>query len=259
MAIADSVAPRFEMGRVLNRTFSVIGKNIAAFTLMALLPGASLAALSSGNAFEDSVGLPTLPDLDTLALLALGFLLYLASVLILQAGVVYGAIASLNGKQASLADCLATGLRSFVPLFFVMLLAMLGMLAGAILLLVPGLILAVMWTVVAPACVVERTGVFGAFRRSRELTRGYRWPIFGLYVAFFVLMIIISAVFTALIGIGMLAATSPTIPSILAMAGNMVSTMITSIISSTFAAAIYYELRQLKEGIGPEALASVFD
>ena len=79
---------------------------------------------------------------------------------------------------------------------------MLGIFGGAILLLVPGLILAVMWSVVAPACVVERTGVFGAFSRSQELTRGYRWPIFGLYVAFFVLMIIISAVFGVLIGIG---------------------------------------------------------
>jgi hypothetical protein len=35
--------------------------------------------------------------------------------------------------------------------------------------------------------------------------------------------------------------------------------MINSIFLSTLVASVYYELRQLKEGIGPEALASVFD
>ncbi len=260
MAIADTVAPRFEMGRVLKRTFSVISDNLATFALLSLVPGASVAALSAGdNVFEDSAGLPTLPDLNTILLLALGGLFYLASAVILQAGVVHGAIASLNGRRASIGDCLATGLRNLVPLFVIGILTMLGIFAGAILLLVPGIMLAVMWTVVAPACVVERTGVFGAFGRSRDLTRGYRWPIFGLYVAFVILMIIISVVFGALAGIGNLATTSTTITPIVAMVSDFVSTMITSIISSTFAASIYYELRQLKEGIGPEALASVFD
>jgi hypothetical protein len=45
----------------------------------------------------------------------------------------------------------------------------------------------------------------------------------------------------------------------LATSIDVIGTMITSIIGSTFVAAIYYELRQIKEGIGPEALASVFD
>jgi hypothetical protein len=116
-----------------------------------------------------------------------------------------------------------------------------------------------MWSVVGPACVVEHTGVFGAFSRSRELTLGYRWPIFGLYVAFFVLLIIVSAAFGVLVGIGALAGSPAISLPIVEIGSSTVSTMITSIIGSTFAAAIYYELRQLKEGIGPEALASVFD
>jgi hypothetical protein len=31
------------------------------------------------------------------------------------------------------------------------------------------------------------------------------------------------------------------------------------IVGSAFSASVYYELREIKEGIGPEALASVFD
>lgn len=256
MVVADSAAARFDMGRIAKRTFSVIGDNIATFAVLSLLPSVLLAALIwGGGTLEDGDGLPTLPDLNTGLLLFLGGILYVASGVILQAAVVHGAVASLNSKHASLADCLATGLRNVVALFTITLLVMLGVFAGLILLLVPGIMLAVMWSVVGPACVVERTGSVGAFGRSRELTRGYRWPIFGLYLAFFVLMIVISLVFEGLNGIGALAGSA----TIMEIGSGTVSTMITSIIGSTFSAAIYYELRQIKEGIGPEALASVFD
>ncbi len=260
MAVAYSAAPRFEMGRVAKRTFSVVSDNLATFALLSLMPSVVLAALSlGGNLFEDSAGQPTLPDLDVLAWFALGGLVYLASGVILQAAVVHGAVVSLNGRRASFADCLSTGLKNLVPLVLIGLLMLFGIFAGMILLIVPGIMLLVMWSVAAPACVVERTGVFGALSRSRELTRGHRWAIFGLYVAVIILMIIISVVFEGLTGIGTLTEVAATAPSIVEIVGGMVSTMITSIIGSTFAASMYYELRQIKEGIGPEALAAVFD
>src|SRR5687768_6013879 len=162
MAIAYSAAPRFEIGRVVKRTFSVILDNIVAFALLSLVPSLLLAAMGLwGNLFEDSAGQPTLPDLNTLAWFALAGLAYLASGVVLQAAVVHGAVASLNGKRASIADCLSTGLRNLMPLFLIGLLMVLGIFAGSILLIVPGIMLLVMWSVVAPACVVERTGVFG--------------------------------------------------------------------------------------------------
>jgi hypothetical protein len=52
------------------------------------------------------------------------------------------------------------------------------------------------------------------------------------------------------------AAAVNTWPVILASA---LAQMINAILSAAGTASIYYELRQIKEGIGPEALASVFD
>ena len=52
------------------------------------------------------------------------------------------------------------------------------------------------------------------------------------------------------------AAAANTWPVILASA---LAQMINAILSAAGTASIYYELRQIKEGIGPEALASVFD
>jgi lipid-A-disaccharide synthase-like uncharacterized protein len=60
----------------------------------------------------------------------------------------------------------------FWPLVAVSILFGIGVGIGFVLLIVPGLILLVIWSVVAPVTVLERPGVFAAFGRSRELVRG---------------------------------------------------------------------------------------
>jgi hypothetical protein len=48
-------------------------------------------------------------------------------------------------------------------------LAVLGVTAGFALLVVPGLVLLTFWSMIVPAVVLERAGVFRAFRRSSQL------------------------------------------------------------------------------------------
>ncbi len=62
------------------------------------------------------------------------------------------------------------------------LLAALGVMIGLVLLIVPGLVLLTWWSVLIPAIVLERVGVFEAFGRSRELVRGNGWNVFGVIV-----------------------------------------------------------------------------
>lgn len=87
-------------------------------------------------------------------------------------------------------------LRSVEPVFWqllaVSLLFGLGVGVGFVFLIVPGLILMVMWAVVAPVTLLERPGIFAAFRRSRELVRGNGWNVFGVYVLVFVAVAIVS-------------------------------------------------------------------
>jgi hypothetical protein len=64
-----------------------------------------------------------------------------------------------------------------LPLIAVSILAGLGIGIGFLLLIVPGLILLTIWSVAAPVLVIERPGVLRAFGRSRELVRGYGWPV----------------------------------------------------------------------------------
>jgi hypothetical protein len=80
----------------------------------------------------------------------------------------------------------------FWPLVAVSILAGLGIAIGFVLLIVPGLILMVIWSVVAPVIVLERPGVFAAFGRSRELVRGNGWNVFSVIILVFLAVVVVS-------------------------------------------------------------------
>src|SRR5258708_17090641 len=74
----------------------------------------------------------------------------------------------------------------------------LAVMFASMLFIVPGLILYMMWSVATPACVVERLGPFRSMARSRALTKGHRWKIFGLLLLTLIPGVIIGAVIGAL-------------------------------------------------------------
>ena len=91
----------------------------------------------------------------------------------------------------------------FWPLVAVSILFGIGVAIGFVLLIVPGLILIVIWCVVAPVTVLERPGVFAAFGRSRAIVRGNGWNVFGVIVMVFVTVFVVSiAVGLAASGLG---------------------------------------------------------
>jgi hypothetical protein len=87
-------------------------------------------------------------------------------------------------------------LRSVEPVFWplaaVSILFGIGVAIGFVLLIIPGLILLVIWSVVAPVTVLERPGVWTAFGRSREIVRGNGWNVFGVMVIVFVIAFLVS-------------------------------------------------------------------
>jgi Uncharacterised protein family (UPF0259) len=69
-----------------------------------------------------------------------------------------------------------------------------GFAIGFVLLVVPCLILLTIWSVAAPAVVLERAGVFAALGRSRELVRGNGWQVFGVVFLLLVGVIVVSVI-----------------------------------------------------------------
>lgn len=73
-------------------------------------------------------------------------------------------------------------------------LAGLGIVAGLILLIVPGLVLLTWWSLIVPAIVLEGKPAMESFGRSRELVRGNGWNVFGVIVLTILIVIAISIV-----------------------------------------------------------------
>jgi hypothetical protein len=81
-----------------------------------------------------------------------------------------------------------------LPLIGLSILLGIGVTIGLILIILPGLYLMTIWAVAAPSLVVERQGVFAAFRRSHELVRGHGWQVFAVILVVIALSIVISII-----------------------------------------------------------------
>jgi hypothetical protein len=85
------------------------------------------------------------------------------------------------------------GIREFVRdlpwvrLIFATLLFELALAVGFLLLVVPGILVAVYWVLYGPVIVRERTGIRAAFRRSTQLVRGNFRPVLALVLIVLVL------------------------------------------------------------------------
>jgi hypothetical protein len=135
-----------------------------------------------------------------------------------------------DGRRDLTAGQLVSSARHAIwPLIAAGILAGIGIAIGFVLLIVPGLFLLTIWSVIAPAIVVERRGVFEAFGRSRELVRGEGWNVFGVIVVVFLIVIvgsIIAGAIGAAIGLGALIALSIVISVLTAPIAALVASIL---------------------------------
>ena len=258
---AQATIGSLDIGRVVKNTFGVIGRNLRELLLLAAVlvgvPGALLGWVQFSMSPQAGEMGPISMVTTVIAGIA-GYILTVIGSALLQASVTRVAVADLNGERVSAFEQARKSTASILPLIGVSFLATLGVLFGMLFLFVPGVILAVLWSVSQPVCVVERPGVFASLARSRNLTRGYRWPIFGLFVVYLIAYSVVSMVIGGVIGAILLAGGSAAVA-----VSTIVISVITSIAGSMLGvagvAAIYYELRAAKEGVGVDQLAAVFD
>jgi hypothetical protein len=96
---------------------------------------------------------------------------------------------TLDAQAFSWSQAVKMGARFALPLLVVQVLYILGILAGMILLVIPGLIVTLAWTFVTQSLVIDRVGIVEAFQRSRATTKGHRWALLGLTILYFVVVI----------------------------------------------------------------------
>jgi len=116
-------------------------------------------------------------------LLSLGFTI--GGVALLQGGlveIVRGLHAD-GDDEAGAGELLGRAGGRLGKLVCVSLLTAIGCALGALLLVVPALVLMTRWAVAVPVAMLEEGNARGALRRSREIVAGNGWPVFRVLVA----------------------------------------------------------------------------
>ncbi|MDB5481618.1 MAG: hypothetical protein JWO83_2671 [Caulobacteraceae bacterium] len=245
-------AERFEISRVLSRTFGVIARNFPVFAGLALI----LSGLPSLSLQVYQLGVLTPTGLGAIAPFGLTWIISILSSTLLQAALIHGTVSDLNGRPASLGDCLQTAIRNLLPLIGVGLATSVAMLFGFLFFIVPGLFLALSLCVSAPAQVVEGRGVFEAIGRSSDLTRNHRGAILLLFMLFAVSFVILRGLLEI---VPLSLAVASIADDIRKLVVTPVFEALSALVGAAGIASIYFELRTIKEGVGVEALARAFD
>lgn len=261
MTATSATSSHFDFGRVVSNTFSVIGRNIRELAILSVvLVGLPSALLSWGQLALNPAAEPKgVTTSAALIALLIGYLTTVIGSTLLQASTVRVTVGTLNGDATSAFRELRKSIPAILPLFGLGIVMGLGIMFGLLFLIVPGVILMVIWVVAAPVCVLERPGVFGSLSRSRNLTRGHRWPIFGLFVVYVVAYFVITMVLGGIVGAGAAAIGGESAIDAAALVAATIGGALAGIVTSAGVASIYYELRVIKEGVGAAQLAAVFD
>lgn len=250
----------FRVGAVLGRSLDLMRRHFVKFTLIAgvtLLPAffsqhhlSSTARLFTiiqhlGSVHTQTVGVQRQS--------AIGWMDLLSDVLIAISApaIVFGTVQSMRGRDFNIGESLGRSLQRFLPVIGVLIIFYIAFIVGFILLVVPGFIVATMFAVAVPVCVVEQAGPIQSLRRSAQLTKGNRWRLFGIWF-----------LLAMLVGI-------PPIPIqffLFSIAGTYVAALggiaygaISLAFQLVVFAVAYHDLRAAKEGIDIEQLATVFD
>jgi hypothetical protein len=260
MATMPEAMAKIDVGRVLGKGFGALRDNFPAFFGVSILLGGVPAFLTYYMAFA---GASTL-DLNYMISPSFwgpiggsGFVMLLASAM-LQGVLARSTILHLSGRDAEVGESLALGFRLILPIIGVTICAGVLVAFGLIALIVPGIMVYCATIVAVPALVEERSGVFASISRSWELTRGTRGRIFLLVIVLGIISSGISQVADRISGMNFDPATQAFPNPLLVGTVEGIVGSVTAAIGAVVLAALYVELREVKEGASPNDLANIF-
>lgn len=138
----------------------------------------------------------------------------------------------------SLGDTFAAARPHIGSVAVAAILAVLGILVGLVLLIVPGLVLMTWWVLIIPVIVLEQRRAGEAFTRSRELVRGFGWSVFGVIVLAVLLLVGVSIVLSL--------ALTPLADWLQGFVSNIVTGTLTAPFIALTWTLLYFRLRDFK-------------
>jgi hypothetical protein len=246
-----------DLGRILDDAFAIYRARFGTLVLIAalvvvpvylLVYGVGLGWLWSGyDASSVSATEIELADAaEQLAGLAAQLLVVTPLVTAMTVHIVRNAA---EERRPTAREALAVGLDLFPKLLLTIALVALGVFGGFLLLIVPGIILAVRWVVVSQVVVVEGLSGSAAMRRSFDLTRDRFWASF---LVLFVLLLLVS-VLSAVVLAPLEYAAEEADAMALSLLGQILSSVLTLPLVAVAYTLLYFSLIADKEGAAPPA------
>lgn len=248
------------LGELLDRTFHLYRQHFVIFVGLAALPGLVQLAFSL---------LLISPRLE--AGIVMSILIGVASVLVsivvtaVSQAATITAVSELHlGRPISIKMALDAARSRIVEVVLASLLVGLYVTLGFLLLIVPGVIMALRWAIVIPIVVIEHLPIRASMARSSALTEGHRGRVFLIYLLFFVLMFVVGLVWQIPIGIAaVLNSSSPGAPPlwipVVAQVGTFFTSCLVGPLASIAVSLFYYDERVRKEAFDLDHMISQID
>jgi hypothetical protein len=245
-------------GELLDRTFFLYRKHFIVLVALVALPQLVLLMLQLAHLAVKSSAIQVSAMLWNLTIIAVNLLLVAFS----QAATVIAVSDVHLGKQANIGNAFAGAKDCLLEIIVISIFVGLGLFFGFLLLIVPGVILALAWSLAVPVAVIEKEGPLDAIPRSARLTKGNRSRIFVILLLVLVFKFVVALIFQVPIFFftGLSTLLHPqTIPSWVnaysLIAGFLSSSLVVPI-STIATALIYYDLRVRKEGFDLQFMMS---
>jgi len=177
------------------------------------------------------------------------------------AATIHVTLEALRGRRATLGESLSVGLRRFFPLVGVSIVYSICFALGFVLLIVPGILIALTLYMAFPIAVNERRGVFGALRRAAALSKGHRQTLFGLALLYFGLCTGGHVAVMLPFGLASFVAerlAGPDVSLALLIAGMGLPYLATTAMHGIVVAVAYHDLRTLKDADAADRLEQAF-
>jgi hypothetical protein len=262
---APSFTPQLRplaVGEMLDAGFRLFSARFWTLVTCVLVPVVPLTIIATGlqasvdpNAFD----LDATSDVDSGTALAgtlVAALIQFAAAALAIAACFKAISAAYLGERAGAAESLRYALGRTLALCIAYLVVIVIVVVGLILLIIPGIWLAVKLSMVFPAVVFERRNPFGAVGRSWSLTSGHFWRTLGTLLVVFLITFVAQLVFGGVVG-GLLGASDAgelTTAVVLTLV-NLITLALTYPLWAAVTTVLYYDLRVRNEGFDLQLLA----
>lgn len=238
----------FRVGQVVSDAFRVFFQNFFKNLIYMAVIAIPFALIGGGLVFLISSAVGATMN-GEIAGGIVGVVIFITWYFAVQTGIIKSTVDTLSEHDPKLGEMISLGFSKMLPIIMASLLATVMISVGLLMLVIPGILVMTALFVFVPAIVVENKGIMESLHRSRELTSGYRWQVFGAYFVVTIISNIVDKLIEVVLGL----------ESIFAVIVVFTVIVLTFGINSSLAASIYINLRRAKEGVDVSEISKVFE